>query len=60
MFFEKRHAQSQVNLTEFHLCGSFRAAQLSVVNLIYNGEFDGGSGRTLAACLTHASQGHGV
>ena len=23
----------------------------------YNGEFDPGSGRTLAACLTHASQG---
>ena len=23
---------------------------------IYNGEFDPGSGRTLAACLTHASQ----
>ena len=24
---------------------------------IYNGEFDPGSGRTLAACLTHASHG---
>ena len=24
---------------------------------MYNGEFDPGSGRTLAACLTHASQG---
>lgn len=23
---------------------------------LYNGEFDPGSGRTLAACLTHASQ----
>ena len=23
----------------------------------YNGEFDPGSGQTLAACLTHASQG---
>ena len=23
----------------------------------YDGEFDPGSGRTLAACLTHASQG---
>ena len=28
-----------------------------VLKLIYNGEFDPGSGRTLAACLTHASQG---
>ncbi|MBT4177980.1 MAG: hypothetical protein HOE02_06810 [Candidatus Marinimicrobia bacterium] len=26
-------------------------------NQTYNGEFDPGSGRTLAACLTHASQG---
>jgi hypothetical protein len=25
-------------------------------NQINNGEFDPGSGRTLAACLTHASQ----
>ena len=24
--------------------------------LFYNGEFDSGSGRTLAACLTHASR----
>ena len=24
------------------------------------GEFDPGSGRTLAACLTHASRGHGA
>ncbi len=24
---------------------------------MYNGEFDPGSGRTLAACLIHASQG---
>ena len=24
---------------------------------LYNGEFDPGSGRTLAACLTHASLG---
>ena len=27
------------------------------IKLTYNGEFDPGSGRTLAACLTHASQG---
>ncbi len=26
----------------------------------YNGEFDPGSGRTLAACLTHASQGEPI
>ena len=25
-------------------------------NQIFNGEFDPGSGRTLAACLTHASR----
>jgi cytochrome c biogenesis protein ResB len=29
----------------------------TVQNQTYNGEFDPGSGRTLAACLTHASQG---
>ncbi len=27
-----------------------------VVVLFFNGEFDPGSGRTLAACLTHASR----
>ena len=32
-------------------------ATKTVQNQTYNGEFDPGSGRTLAACLTHASQG---
>ena len=27
---------------------------------MYNGEFDPGSGQTLAACLTHASQGENL
>ncbi len=31
-----------------------------VQNQTYNGEFDPGSGRTLAACLTHASQGERI
>jgi len=26
------------------------------VSIFFNGEFDPGSGRTLAACLTHASR----
>ena len=30
------------------------------IKLTYNGEFDPGSGRTLAACLTHASQGERI
>ncbi len=32
-------------------------ATKTVQNQTYNGEFDPGSGRTLAACLIHASQG---
>jgi hypothetical protein len=36
---------------------SFSALALWVgVVLFFNGEFDPGSGRTLAACLTHASR----
>jgi hypothetical protein len=31
--------------------------KLEVEGKNYNGEFDPGSGRTLAACLTHASLG---
>ena len=34
-----------------------QGATKTVQNQTYNGEFDPGSGRTLAACLTHASQG---
>ena len=34
----------------------FRMARESCVVLFFNGEFDPGSGRTLAACLTHASR----
>ena len=29
---------------------------LALVHVIFYGEFDPGSGRTLAACLTHASR----
>ena len=32
-------------------------ARTTNIFITYNGEFDPGSGRTLAACLTHASQG---
>ncbi len=32
-------------------------SDIKKINKLYNGEFDPGSGRTLAACLTHASQG---
>ena len=35
-------------------------ATKTVQNQTYNGEFDPGSGRTLAACLTHASQGESI
>ena len=33
-----------------------REGWLAVVYKAFNGEFDPGSGRTLAACLTHASR----
>ena len=32
------------------------AGRLSVGGYVFDGEFDPGSGRTLAACLTHASR----
>ena len=37
---------------------SMRYRKLSSYSIkeIFNGEFDSGSGRTLAACLTHASR----
>ena len=34
----------------------FHRMRECVVVLFFNGEFDPGSGRTLAACLTHASR----
>ena len=34
----------------------FRIAPLGVDSMVFHGEFDPGSGRTLAACLTHASR----
>ena len=38
-------------------CGALFVGVLVVpVSLFINGEFDPGSGRTLAACLTHASR----
>src|ERR671919_477338 len=39
-----------------HLFFHGRACFGVVVVLFFNGEFDPGSGRTLAACLTHASR----
>ena len=57
LFFEKC-AQLKVNLAGFNL--DFRSKssiKLEVEKKNYNGEFDPGSGRTLAACLTHASLG---
>ena len=36
--------------------GQLYKDEYNIIN-IYNGEFDPGSGRTLAACLTHASLG---
>ena len=35
-------------------------ARTTNIFITYNGEFDPGSGRTLAACLTHASQGERI
>ncbi len=37
-------------------CGVFLFGQLSLTEWFLFGEFDPGSGRTLAACLTHASR----
>ena len=58
MFFEKC-AQQKVDFQSGSNLGfrSKSSVKLEVENKIYNGEFDPGSGRTLAACLTHASQG---
>lgn len=36
--------------------GLFNNEGLVLIELIFCGEFDPGSGRTLAACLTHASR----
>jgi hypothetical protein len=52
MFFEN-FACTALNTKKNHLI------HLSRFN-IYNEEFDPGSGQTLAACLTHASQGEWV
>ena len=37
-----------------HVNNPFRASERLLIDI--NGEFDPGSGRTLAACLTHASR----
>lgn len=42
--------ESVVSLSEIEL------PDTSVLGTIFFGEFDPGSGRTLAACLTHASR----
>src|SRR5919199_5427141 len=42
---------SVVRLVDLTVCQWFAA-----VPIFFNGEFDPGSGRTLAACLTHASR----
>src|SRR5881275_2649306 len=46
------------NFCQCRLSGiSFSSASLWLVGVVvFNGEFDPGSGRTLAACLTHASR----
>ena len=61
MCFEKVCA-AKVNLAGFHTLTQYHKVILQAkVRLevektkLYNGEFDPGSGRTLAACLTHAS-----
>ena len=38
------------------VCDSLFEIRLSSFSIFFNGEFDSGSGRTLAACLTHASR----
>ena len=44
-------------LSSFHLLISGSRLRVgSAVYMAFNGEFDPGSGRTLAACLTHASR----
>ena len=41
----------------FSLAGSALFVGVGLVGVVvFNGEFDPGSGRTLAACLTHASR----
>ena len=50
----------ELQLTVLELCISrtvYNDQARSCKFLTYNGEFDPGSGRTLAACLTHASLG---
>jgi site-specific DNA-cytosine methylase len=37
-------------------CSVFQLGFEPFVGCFFNGEFDPGSGRTLAACLTHASR----
>lgn len=44
--------ESVVSLSVIELPGAFSG----VLGTIFFGEFDPGSGRTLAACLTHASR----
>ena len=39
-----------------HLC-MYRLVEKRKIKILYNGEFDPGSGRTLAAGLIHASRG---
>ena len=63
LFFEKVCA-AKVNLAGFHTLTKISRSDITAkVRLkvekikLYNGEFDPGSGRTLAACLTHASLG---
>ena len=48
------------NIPQLHLSGNeeicFLGKKYEPKQTIYHGEFDPGSGRTLAACLTHASR----
>ena len=47
-----------LTISQFLLSGHlfFRLLREWGLGVVFNGEFDPGSGRTLAACLTHASR----
>ena len=49
-------SNERLKLFSAGLAGSLGLVGLVGVVLVFDGEFDPGSGRTLAACLTHASR----
>ena len=52
----EQYSELYADVQDIFIPQSFENNMASSHQTIYHGEFDPGSGRTLAACLTHASR----